>query len=164
MEINNVREDWRIIKLGDVARVRFSDLSQQYYEGVATELGSRAQQVSAFPVVVTIVDVPPGLRAGMAADVELEIPLDYGVQGYLAPISSFDFSNMKAGIDRHRVALVYVFDEASSTVVAREVVTAGVLENRVIISEGVSAGEIIASAGVSYLHDGMKVSLLPLEQ
>lgn len=152
------------VKLGDVTRVRFSDLSKQYYEGVISELGSRAEQVSAFPLVVTIVDVPEGLHAGMAADVELDIPLAYGIKGYLAPISSFDFSIMKPGDKRYTSAVVYVLDEASSTVVATEVVVAGVIENRVIISEGVSAGDIIARAGVSYLYDGMKVSLLPLEQ
>jgi RND family efflux transporter MFP subunit len=152
------------VKLGDVARVRFSDLSKNYYEGVISELGSRAEQVSAFPLVVTIVDVPEGLHAGMAADVELDIPLAYGIQGYLAPISSFDFSTMELGDKRYTSALIYVFDESTSTVVATKVVVAGVIENRVIISEGVSAGDIIARAGVSYLYDGMNVSLLPLEQ
>jgi RND family efflux transporter MFP subunit len=153
-----------VIKLGDVARVRFFDLSEDVYEGVITELGSRAEQVSAFPVVVTILDVPAGLHAGMAADVELDVPLQYSAGGVLVPISSFDFSANSAGVSNTRQAVVYVFDETTSTVHAREVFLAGVLGNRVIISEGLSAGEIVASAGVSYLHDGMQVALLPLEQ
>ncbi len=152
------------VKLGDIARVQFSDLSQLFYEGVITELGSRAEQVSAFPVVVTIVDAPPGLRAGMAADVELDIPLAYGVEGFLIPMRSIDVRHINAGVDRQDRAIVYVFDKTTSTVVAREVVVAGLLENRIIVSEGVSDGDIIASAGVSYLHDGMKVFLLPLAQ
>jgi hypothetical protein len=104
----------------------------------------------------------------MAAEVELDIPLPYGIQGYLVPISSFDFgaAGLMQGAGKRGTlsAFVYVFDEASSTVKRREIVAAGVLGNRVIIAEGVQLGDIVASAGVSYLHDGMKVSLLPLDQ
>ena len=153
-----------VVKLGDTARVRFSDLSDKGYQGVITELGSRAEQVSAFPVVVTILDVPPGLHAGMAADVELDIALPLNVGGHLVPISSFDFSNSEPQQSKTRSAEVYLFDEATSTVRVRQVKMAGVLGNRVIISEGLKEGDIVASAGVTYLHDGMKVTLLPLQQ
>jgi hypothetical protein len=39
-----------------------------------------------------------------------------------------------------------------------------VRDNRLVVTEGLGAGDIVASAGVSYLVDGEKVKLLPLQE
>lgn len=154
------------LRLGDPARVEITDLSGRFLRGRIKELGSRAAQVSAFPVVVALEEDMPGLKAGMSADVSLNIRLLQGSEGFLVPIHCFSLessSRLQHGGPIREIgetAQVFLFDEASSSVMVREVTVAGVRENMIIVSEGLNAGDLIASAGVSYLHDGQKVRRL----
>ena len=58
---------------------------------------------------------------------------------------------------------VFGYDQGSSTVKKRIITGGGIRDNRLVVVEGVAPGDILASAGVSYLADGQKVKLLPLE-
>ena len=58
---------------------------------------------------------------------------------------------------------VFVFDGETSTVSKRPVKTGGVGANNVAILEGLAEGDIIATAGVSFLADGQRVTLLDEE-
>ena len=58
------------LSLGDAAQVEIGDLGGSRVGGRIKELGSRAGQVSAFPVVVALEEELPGLKAGMSADVD----------------------------------------------------------------------------------------------
>jgi multidrug efflux pump subunit AcrA (membrane-fusion protein) len=60
--------------------------------------------------------------------------------------------------------IVFRYDEGSSTVKKRTITVGGIRDNRLVVTEGIGAGDILASAGVSYLSDGQKVKLLPLEE
>lgn len=154
------------LALGDPARIEISDLSGSLLRGRIKELGSRAGQVSAFPVVVALEEDLPGLKAGMSADVAVTVGLLEGDEGFLVPIHCFSLEDStklkKADSIRSMdgAAQVFVFDPATSTVSKREVLTAGVRENMIIVVEGLRVGELLASAGVSYLHDGQKVRRL----
>jgi len=44
------------------------------------------------------------------------------------------------------------------------VMVGGVRDNRLIVTSGLAEGDIVASAGVSYLVDGQKVKLLPVQE
>lgn len=155
------------LKLGDPARVEISDMPGRFIAGRIKEIGSRAAQVSAFPVVVALEEDLPGLKAGMSADVAVTVGLIEGDEGFLVPIHCFvleDSERLQEGQamrDGSGTAEVYVFDPASSTVSKREVLTAGVRENLIVVISGLESGELLASAGVSYLHDGQKVRRLP---
>ena len=59
---------------------------------------------------------------------------------------------------------MFIYDRVSSTVKKHAITVGGVRDNRLVVTEGVDAGDIVASAGVSYLVDGQKVKLLPLEE
>ncbi len=159
------------LNIGDSARVTFADLSDETFSGHIKELGSRAGQVSAFPVVVALDEAPQGLRAGMAADISLTIRLvgdDSQVTGYLVPLNCFYFGAYGAnglGDVSHRdirEGYLFVFDETSSTVRKQGVDILGIRENMAIVNEGISEGDIVAAAGVSYLYDGQQVKLLPM--
>lgn len=154
------------LKVGKPARVTFSDIPGQDYSGHIKELGSRAEQISAFPVVVSLDNSPATLRAGMAADVELSIPVGKGNDGLLVPLSSFYFGEVTAAQEMaasdQNIGIVFVFDETSSTVKTRKIEFKGIRENMAIVYEGIREGEIVAAAGVSYLYDGQEVKLLPL--
>ena len=45
----------------------------------------------------------------------------------------------------------------------RSITVGGVRDNNLVATAGVAPGDVVASAGVSYLVDGQKVKLLPLQ-
>ena len=149
--------------VGTPAIVRLADLPSVSLKAVVSELGSRADSVSSFPVVLRLEESDPVLKAGMAVEASIELPLP-AERGFTLPLSAL----LKKGqigppADEPKgpgLARVYVYDPASQTVAEREIKIAGVRENAVIAVEGLSLGERVASAGVSFLQDGMKVKLL----
>jgi len=158
------------LNVGDQADVIITDLPGVTLKGRIQEISSRASQVSAFPVIVTLTESAPGLKAGMAAEAIVKFALPQSTEGFLVPLSSFNFEaseslqNPHSITDRNRRkenAEVYLFDESTSTVKARSVSIVGVRDNMLIVSEGLNAGDMIAAAGVSYLYDGQKVRRLP---
>ena len=158
------------LNVGESAEVIFPDLSQDIYKAHIKELGTRATQVSAFPVVVSLDSAPPALRAGINAEVSLSIPLDNGGEGFLLPISAIYFgaSHRFDGEYKSEKALnqgsVFVYDANTSTVIKRDVKVGGILANQLTVISGLEDGQIVAAAGVSYLRDGQKVKLLPMTE
>jgi RND family efflux transporter MFP subunit len=152
-----------MLAVGKRAKVRLADNPAVVLDAVVSELGSRADTVSSFPVVVTLTDNDPSIKAGMAAEISLEFQIPSGT-GFTVPLSTA----IKEGQIVQKEKLtdpsprgVYVYDPDTSTVKKRLVQVAGVRENSLLIVEGLSAGERVASAGVSFLRDGLKVKLLP---
>jgi RND family efflux transporter MFP subunit len=148
---------FQALQVGQSAKVAIADRPDLALTGTINELGAKAQQVSAFPVVVRLKNDVPGLNAGMAAEVSLELPLASG-SGYLVPLSVLIPEGEK---DLRGVASVFVYDGASSTVRKRKITVGGVRNNQLAVTEGLQLGDLVASAGVSYLTDGQKVRLLP---
>ncbi|WP_164727036.1 efflux RND transporter periplasmic adaptor subunit [Shimia sediminis] len=151
--------------VGTPARLRLADVPTTRVEGVVTELGQRADAVSAYPVVVSLTDADPLLKAGMAVEVELEFPLPQ-TEGFLLPMSTIspDLSTVEdPAKNRDEDFVVYVFDPTSGTVNQRKIEVSGVRGNSLIVTDGLSAGEHVASAGVSFLRHGQKVRLLKAE-
>ena len=149
------------LKVGQTVDVAVADLPGPSIKGAITELGSKAEQVSAFPVVVRLDNSVPGLNAGMSVEVAVEEPVIGGGKGFLLPISALV---PVGGEDLKGAASVFVFDQTSSTVKKRPIAFGGVRGNELIVTSGLEAGDIVASAGVSYLVDGQKVKLLPLQE
>ena len=149
------------LRLGQSADVRIADRPNLSLKGQIKELGSKAEQVSAFPVVVRLENKALGLNAGMSVEISLEEPLISGGSGFLVPLSALV---PEGGEDLRGVAAVFLYDEASSTVKKHKITVGGVRDNRLVVTEGLSVGDLVASAGVSYLVDGQKVKLLPLQE
>lgn len=153
------------VVVGTPARLRLADIPTTRVEGVVTELGQRADAVSAYPVVVSLTDADPLLKAGMAVEVELEFPLPQS-DGFLLPMTtiSSDLSTVaNPEENRDENFIVYVFDPATGTVNQRQIEVSGVRGNSLIVTNGLTEGEHVASAGVSFLRDGQKVRLLTAE-
>ena len=127
-----------------------------------SELGSRADTVSSFPIVVTFKEMREELKAGMAVEIAIEFSVPLG-EGFTLPLTVL---TMEGKLQRPRSsndpgeAYVFVFDETTSTVTRRLIKIGGVRENQIIAVDGLKAGERVASAGVSFLRDGQKVKLL----
>ncbi|NHN36947.1 efflux RND transporter periplasmic adaptor subunit [Pseudomaricurvus alcaniphilus] len=156
------------IAVGDRASITFPDLGTTVYQGHLKELGARATSISSFPVVVALDETPAALKAGLSAEVTLEIPLDIRSDGFLIPVSGINLDsspptdghpNLSAQIGS---GTVFVYDSASSTVQRRTISIIGVYDQMLIVGEGLHEGEIIAAAGISYLRDGQQVKLLPM--
>lgn len=150
------------VVVGTPATVKLADLPKVNLKAVISEIGSRADTVSAFPVVVTLIDSDPVLKAGMAVEVSLEFPLPKS-EGYLIPLTtvSTDLSTINRVENPTSDTLVtFVFDEAEGVVHKRDVAVAGIRDNSLIVISGLEPGEHVASAGVSFLRDGQKVKLL----
>lgn len=150
------------LKRGQSVRIAVADRPDLSLTGVIKELGSKAERVSAFPVVVRLENNTPGLNAGMSVEVTLEEPLIGGSNsGFLVPLSVL---SPEGGKDLKGVATVFLYDAASSTVTKHRVTVGGIRDNLLVVIEGLRAGDLVASAGVSYLVEGQKVKLLPPQE
>ncbi len=152
-----------LLAVGKKATVRLADNPAIALAAHVSELGSRADTVSSFPVVVALDSTAPDLKAGMAVEVSMDFPVVKG-KGFTLPLTVLALEGRAARSKPRNgetsEAYVYVFDKATSTVRRRLVTIAGVRENALIITEGLKAGELVAAAGVSFLRDGQKVKLL----
>lgn len=151
--------------VGTPAKVRLADDPTIVLDAVVNELGERADTVSSFPVIVELRDTHDLIRAGMAVEVSFEFALPAD-QGYLIPMTAAINEGQipeDAGPGSIVPVPVYVFDPETETVRRREVVMAGIRENKLLIIDGLQPGERIAIAGVSFLREGMKVKLLEAE-
>jgi RND family efflux transporter MFP subunit len=149
------------LKVGQPVDVTVADLPELRLKGRVKELGSQALQVSAFPVVVRLDNEVAGLNAGMAVEVAVEAPLIGGSSGFLLPLSALI---PEGGKDLQGAGTVFLYDGATSTVRRHTISVGGVRENLLVVTQGLRAGDFVASAGVSYLVDGQKVKLLPLQE
>ncbi len=150
------------LAVGKKVTIRLADNPAISLQGVVSELGSRADTVSSFPVVVRLVGSHPEIKAGMAVEVSFALPITAG-DGYLIPLSALirdgQIENGSSSNPR-TPANVYLFDEGSQTVKRHQVTIGGIRENEIIVVEGLKPGDRVASAGVSFLRDGQKVKLL----
>ena len=149
------------LTIGQQVDITVADLPNLSLKGAINELGSKAEQVSAFPVVVRMENNASGLNAGMSVEVAIEEPLIGGGNGFLLPLSVLA---PEGGKELQRVATVFIYDNANSTVKKREIMVGGIRGNDLVVTGGLEAGDLVASAGVSYLVDGQKVKLLPVQE
>ncbi len=151
------------LTVGKKATIRLADSPDIVLSAHVSELGSRADTVSSFPVVVTLEEIDPSMKAGMAVEITLEFPVPRG-QGYTLPLSVLPFEGQikpPNGNNEPAEVEIFVYDPPTSTVKRRGIKVGGVRENTLIAVDGLELGERVASAGVSFLRDGQKVKLLP---
>lgn len=151
--------------VGTPAKVRLADDPSIVLNAVVNELGERADTVSSFPVIVELRGSHDLIRAGMAVEVSFEFALPAD-QGYLIPMTAAINEGQipeDAGPGSVVPVPVFVFDPGTETVRKREVLMAGIRENKLLIIDGLELGERIAIAGVSFLREGMKVKLIEAE-
>lgn len=150
------------LAVGKKAIVRLADNPQIVLGAHVSELGSRADTVSSFPVVIELEETDPSMKAGMAVEITLEFPVPSG-EGFILPLSVLPFEGqIKVPRDESepgKVA-VFVYDPPTSTVKRRTIEIGGIRENALIAVSGLEVGERVASAGVSFLREGQKVKLL----
>ena len=151
------------LTLGMPAKIRPADRPDEILVGTISEIGQRAEAVSSFPVTVALTEAPTFLRAGMAVEVALDLPIE-AQQTFAIPVASLALSNLKDlqppdPEGDGRMAEVFVFDPDTSTVRLREIAVAGISGSNLIVTGGLDAGERIVAAGAALLFDGQAVTL-----
>lgn len=153
------------LELGKEVTIRPADQRDRRLVAVVTEIADRAPAVSAFPVVITLREVLPNLRSGMAAEVLIDLPARAGAGDLPIPVSALathltqEFAPV--GPDGlNRAGRVFVYLPADSTLDLRDVVISGLDESRMIVLDGLEPGERVVTAGVPFLRAGQKVRLI----
>lgn len=148
--------------VGTQATIRLADRPDIALDAVVREIGSRADAVSSFPIVLRLEQSHPMLKAGMAVEAAIEFPLAQR-EGYTVPLSAVIKDGQSGSLGDAQTpsrAGLFVFDPESSTVQRREVTVNGIRENMVVVVEGLALGDLVASAGVPFLKEGQEVRLL----
>ncbi len=142
----------------DDAWVRFDAFPDRVVPARVSEIGTEASETTRTYPVTVIMDQPedftilPGMagRAGGSGD----LPGDRGLAAVHVPVSAV-FTDGKEG-----ESFVWVIDEQAGTVHRREVRTGALTNVGIRVEDGLEPGEWIATAGVHYLREGQKVSIL----
>jgi multidrug efflux system membrane fusion protein len=145
------------ISKNQIFDVHFPALPGVSVQAMVTEIGTQAEAATAFETTLLLGAPVEGLRAGMSAEVDFVFQ-GRGRTGFSGDIIRVPPTALLAGDGQDTYAFVY--DEKEGVVRRRVVQTENVINNEVLISSGLEPGEIIAIAGLPYLHDGQKVSLL----
>ena len=122
-------------------------------DATLTEIGSRAERATGFPVTLAIDDTPDAVRAGMTAEIRLRVGAGHHDGALAIPLTALAPGD---GTARR----VFVHDPATGTVAPHAVRLAGVEGETAVISDGLAPGDVVATAGLPFLRDGMPVALL----
>ncbi|MEM7212456.1 MAG: efflux RND transporter periplasmic adaptor subunit [Pseudomonadota bacterium] len=145
------------VSLGSTVEVNFPPLGGVTVKGVVDEIAPLAGDANAYPIEVRLEGTPPGLRAGMSAELIFRFETEATGNAFMVPMTAL---KPKVGQEE---ASVFVYNADSGTLSERGVQVTNVENNSMQVVGDLSEGEVIATAGVSFLHDGMKVTLFDAE-
>jgi RND family efflux transporter MFP subunit len=118
-------------------------------EGMVREISPVADPTTrTYTVKVTLKDAPPQVRFGMSI----------GGRWKGSPLAVVALP-LSALFDKHGTPAVWVFDQASGSVVLKPVTVARYEADAVIIADGIATGSIVATAGINMLRENQKVRL-----
>lgn len=149
------------LEIGAVEVVKFPVHPDKEALVEITEIGTRAESANAFPVTLTLKTPQPGLRPGMTAEVNFA-PTPLNGDGKAAsddaglipiPVTAFE-----AGPEQKHY--VFKYEPESRTIAAKTVTIANISGRYGYVSDGLEKGDIIVKAGLPFLRDGQKVTLL----
>lgn len=142
------------VSIGQPVRVDVLNGEECGCSGRITEIGSVAGAANAVTATAALLDAPPQLLPGMAAEVTVMFRTEGSTGGFLVPLVA-----IAPGPDEN-TGYVFKFNPDTGTVVKTFVQGETVRDNLVGLTEGVGPGDIVAAAGVSFLDDGQRVTLI----
>ena len=142
------------LNIDDPVKITFPTLPGEPATGRISYIGGAAVTANAFPVKVELIDPHEQVKPGMTAEASLLLQHEDATPGFLIPTQA-----LLPAAEPNR-GFVFVFDPDTSTVRKTAVRSAGAGQGRAIVDEGLEAGDVIAVAGVSFLADGMEVTLM----
>ncbi|AWZ21988.1 Secretion protein HlyD family [Roseovarius sp. EC-HK134] len=151
-----------VIAPGTPVAVRLPAFPDQSFAAEVTEIAADAEAGVAYRVKARLADPPEGAKTGFSAAVSFTLPRAAGAIDI--PLSALIFADTRSEPTAGDSATVYVFDEATGTVRARQVRIDGVVGTDLLVTEGLSPGEHVVTAGVALLSDGEPVRLWSLPE
>lgn len=146
------------IKKGLPAKINFSVIGDQSFDGKVSEISYATQGGTTYPAIVKLINPNNNIRPGMAATVSFDFGHDHEAEDHnkvVAPMSA-------VGEDQNG-NFVFVLKPANGdeyTAVKTKVTVGGMDGSGFEVKAGLNAGDLIATAGLSSLLDGMTVKLL----
>jgi len=145
------------IETGQKVKVQFSAKLDQSFEGVISEIGLSSSRSSTYPLVIRLVNQSTQILPGMACTIEIAFRKNTEMSEYIV-IPSDAVAHDEGG------DFVYVLKKAEDDgiyLAKRRNVTLGkLLPEGYEIKEGLSTEETIITAGLSFMYDGRRVSLV----
>lgn len=141
--------------IGQTVTISFPAIADASTTGSFTEISPVPGDGNAYPVKIRLDAEPANLRAGMTAEITVNLGLEETNDAFSVPIGA-----LKGSAEGPSQALIYVFDANDGVVRERPVKVIGVNGNQPQIVGDIEPGEIIATAGVGHMYDGMVVRLL----
>lgn len=141
------------VSLGSGVDVSFPPLGNVAVKGMIDEIAPLAGDANAYPIEIKLENAPPGLRAGMSAELIFRFETEATGKAFMVPMTAI---LPRLGSED---GSIFVYDADSGTLDERPVTVTNVENNSLEIVGELAAGEIVATAGVSFLHDGMAVTL-----
>ncbi len=145
------------IKEGDPVKVSFDAIPGKNYEASITEVGVSAVDAgSTFPVTVRLSKTDNDVRSGMAATVEIMFQATSDKDVCIVPTH--------AVVEDRFGRFVYIVEpiageDGFGTVKRRNVTVGDLTDEGIEVYEGLGDGENLVIAGVSRIHDGLKVRI-----
>lgn len=146
----------RHLAIGQKHKVVFPTLNNKKAQGKITEIGTRSESANTFPVTVTLIEKVHDILAGMSVEAAYTFSSSESDNSVMIPLPSL----LSEANNQHAV---FIYDESTSTVHKTPVKIQNIYGNKVEIKEGIQSGQIIATAGVQFLADNEKVTLLESE-
>ncbi|MEM7059185.1 MAG: efflux RND transporter periplasmic adaptor subunit [Pseudomonadota bacterium] len=147
------------VSLGATVEVSFPPLGGVTVTGKVDEIAPLTGDANAYPIEVSVENAPPGLRSGMSAELTFRFATETTGKAFLVPLAA-----VKPSLGDEGDATIFVFNPENKTLDERIVTITNVEDNALEIVGKLEEGEIIATAGVSFLHNGMRVALFDPER
>lgn len=145
------------LKVGMVTDISLTSSRDMTFKGHVTELGSSAQNASAYPVVIGMQKTGENLYSGMTATVSflLDSSADERDESIIIPEDAL--SNDRKG---DYVFVAELFEDDVFVVKRKQIVSGELTTEGVLIQEGISKGDLVITAGLRFMYEGRKVRLL----
>ena len=142
------------ISVGSVVSIRFPPLGGVTVQGRVDEVSPLTGDANAYPVEVALDSAPTDLRPGMSAEIVFTFSSDETGKAFVLPIGAV-LPDARDEADGQ----VFVYDPDEKILHKRSVSVVNLSNNELHVLGELKEGEIIATAGVSFLHEGMRVEL-----
>jgi len=131
------------------------------FPAMIKEIGKEASMTTRTYPVTLLLDKHKDVRifAGMAGEARVE---KADLPETILPQIEIPISAIFSPVDTQQ-SYVWVIDKGSMTVSQRAVTLGQMSERGIGIEEGIKPGEWIVTAGVNFIRDGQKVTLMPEE-
>ncbi len=150
------------LKVGDAVDVSFPTILEkkgnktvaQSGSGRISEIAGSAGSANSYAVTARLTSKHPQAKPGMTVEVSFKFTTAATGTAFMLPISA-----VVPTAQKHQ-GIIFVFDEKAKVLRKRNIQIVNVRDNELEVVGEIKAGDIVAIAGVSFLLDNMKVTLL----